>query len=172
MPYFRRRRRSPLAPIHSVKNIQDSVSLSVVGGNNTTVALARAVAIQDKANDTFELPTGALIKGVYFFIQMGLEATPPGNVDWYMYKSEAQQPSGAGFAVPGSTGGVSGRNQIFHEGKGIPGNTSNGQLYTWEGAISIPKGFQRFSEGDELVVIARSSVDYSLRVKCIYKWYA
>ncbi len=163
MPRFRRG--MSLRPINSVKNIVDGTFLGVTGAAITTVTLAKTT--NDYAGAVDEVPIGAKVSSVYLFVQI-LPALGTANVDWYIWK----KPLGVVGPVPGATGGTTQRKFILHEEKGIPGNAGDGAYpLTFKGVIKIPRGKQRFAEGDFLELKLRGADDYNACVKCIYKFY-
>ncbi len=166
MPRFRRGRGLSLRPINSVKNIVDGVFLGVAAAAVTTVNLAATVNAY--TGGVTEVPIGAKVSSVYLFVQSISDGTGISNHDWYVIR----KPTGVANPVPGATGGNTSRKYILHEEKGLPGNNSDGAApLTFRGVIKIPRGRQRFGEGDFLQLVARSADAYSLCVKCIYKFY-
>ncbi len=150
--------------IHTRKEIVDSVLLGVAAGTTTVVSLASVVNDYTGAVGTVE--TGSKIKFIYLFVQI-ISATGTANNDFYIQKS----PFGVPFPTPGATGGDTSRKYILHEEKGIPGNAADGAYpLTFKGVVKIPRGRQRFGEGDVLVLVLRGAVDiHNICVKSIYK---
>lgn len=166
MARFRRGRGLALRPINSVKNIVDGVFLGVTAASVTVVSLAATV--NDYVGGVTEVPIGAKVSSIYLFVQSISDGTGIANHDFYITKF----PSGVTMPVPGATGGDLNRKFILHEEKGIPGNNSDGAApLTFRGVIRIPKGRQRFAEGDVLQLRLRGADAYSACVKCIYKFY-
>lgn len=164
---IRRMRRRALfkRPINSVKNIVDSTAIGVAGATNTVVTLASAVNAYTGA--VTDVPIGAKVAGVYLFFQVACDATNA-NVDAYVAKSPGALP----VPNPGATGGHVYRKYILHEEKGLPGTYTAGSApLTYRGYIAIPKGRQRFAEGDVMFLSIRGAQQYSSCVKCIYKFY-
>lgn len=160
-----RRRSLRLRPINSVKNIVDSTNLGVAAGTTTFVTLAQAV--NTYAGGVSEVPIGAKLASVYLFVQVACDSTNA-NVDWLV----AKFPTGVTIPTPGASGGSTARKYILHEEKGIPGTFSAGSTpLTFKGVIRIPRGRQRFAEGDFLQLAIRGAQVYSACVKCIYKFY-
>ncbi len=165
--HLMRHRGMSLRPINSVKNIVDSVLLGVTGGTITNVDVA--VTVNDYTGTANEVPIGCKISSVYLFIQI-LPALGTANVDWFIAK--APNAVITALPVPGATGGTLERKYILHEEKGIPGNAGDGAYpLTFKGVIKIPKGRQRFGEGDRIRIRVRGADDYNACVKCIYKFY-
>ncbi len=96
-----------------------------------------------------------------------VSATGTGNSDWFI----AKIPEAVVLPTPGATGGTVARRFILHEEKGIPGNAADGAYpLTFKGVIKIPRGRQRFAEGDTILLVSRTAVDVSnLCIKSIYK---
>ncbi len=162
MPY---RRGMALRPINSVKNIIDGTFLAVAAGVTTNVVLATTV--NDYTGGVTEVPIGAKVSSIYLFVQV-LPTAGTANVDFYV----AKKPDGVSLPVAGATGGSPARKFILHEEKGIPGNAADGAYpLTFKGVIKIPKGRQRFAEGDDLILNIRGADIYNACVKCIYKFY-
>ncbi len=154
-----------LRPVNSVKNIVDGVFLGVAAAAITTVDLAKTT--NDYAGAVDEVPIGAKVSSIYLFVQV-LPSLGTANVDWYVLK----KPLGVVAPVPGATGGSTQRKFILHEEKGIPGNAGDGAYpLTFKGVIRIPRGRQRFAEGDFLQLVIRGADIYNACVKCIYKFY-
>ncbi len=163
MPRFQRG--MSLRPINSVKNILDATSIGVAAAVNTGITLAQTV--NDYTGGVVDVPIGAKVSSVYIFVQIIAQAAE-GVMDFYI----AKRPAGVILPTPGTTGGNQARKFILHEEKGIPGTFNNGASpLTFRGVIKIPRGRQRFAEGDDLTIQLRGSVAYSLCIKCIYKFY-
>ncbi len=159
------RRGLGLRPINSVKNILDGTFLGVAAGATTSVALAQVV--NSYAGGVIEVPIGAKISSIYLFVQV-LPTLGTANVDWFV----AKVPTGVALPIPGATGGSVARKYILHEEKGIPGNAGDGAYpLTFKGVIKIPRGRQRFAEGDFIFLQIRGVDIYNACVKCIYKFY-
>ncbi len=167
MMMARFRRSSNLRPINSVKNIVDGVFLGVAAAAVTPIDIA--VAINTYAGATTTVPIGAKVSSIYLFIQI-ISTTGTANADWFIAK--ANTATTLAMPVPGATGGDLNRRFILHEEKGIPGNASDGAYpLTFKGVIKLPKGRQRFGEGDFLRIFARSADIHNICVKAIYKFY-
>lgn len=152
-------------PINSVKNIVDSTLLAVAAGVTSVVTLA--ATINDYAGGVADVPIGAKVSSVYLFVQM-LPTAGTSNIDWFV----AKFPTGVTFPVPGATGGHISRKYILHEEKGLPGNAADGAYpATFKGVIKIPRGRQRFGEGDFLQIHLRGVDISNACIKCIYKFY-
>ncbi len=83
-----------------------------------------------------------------------------------------KKPTGITVPTPGATGGDVNRKLILHEEKGIPGNAADGAYpLTFKGVIKIPRGKQRWGEGDSLLLRMRGAGIYNACVKSIYKFY-
>ncbi len=162
------RRGLALRPINSVKNIVDSTQLGVAAATVTSVVLAGAV--NDYVGGNTEVPIGAKVSSVYLFVQ-GISAdSGVANFDWYIWKRPGSVTTIG--PVPGATGGSVDRKFILHEEKGIPGNALDGAYpLTFKGVIKIPRGRQRFGEGDQLRLQLRSTDVHNFCIKCIYKFY-
>lgn len=162
------RRALALRPINSVKNIVDGTFLGVSGGTQTKTLVANGV--NDYTGASGQVPIGATVKSVYLFIQILDSGSTATNVDWYIWKGPLDL--NAGMPAPGATGGDENRKYILHEEKGIPGNALDGAFpLTFKGVIKIPRGRQRFGEGDRLQVNAVGASAYNMCLKCIYKFY-
>ncbi len=161
-----RSRSMALRPINSVKNVVDGVFLGVAAGVQTLTTLAATV--NDYTGGNTEVPIGAKVSSIYLFVQMISGDSGIANSDFYIMK----RPSGVTEPTPGATGGSVSRKFILHEEKGIPGNALDGAApLTFRGVIRIPRGRQRFAEGDVIRLVARSADVYNMCVKCIYKFY-
>lgn len=162
----RLRRAFSRRPINSVKNIQDSTVIGVAAGVRSNVVLATAV--NDYTGVANTVPIGAKVSSIYIFWQCQPQAAQ-GQVDMYIFK----RPNAvAGFPAPGATGGNALRKWILHEEKGIPGVFNNGASpLTYRSVIRVPKGMQRFAEGDSIEIEFVCSTAYDGCVKAIYKFY-
>jgi len=161
------RRTMAMRPINSVKNIQDSVNLGVAAATVTTVVVG--LAVNDYTGGNTEVPVGAKVSSVYLFQQI-LPSLGTANVDWYIWKGPGSLT--ASMPVPGATGGAQNRRYILHEEKGIPGNAGDGAYpLTFKGVIKIPKGRQRFGEGDTIELRIRGTDIYNACTKAIYKFF-
>ncbi len=153
-------------PVNSVKNILDGTFLGVAAGVITTADVITNV--NTYAGGAIEVPTGAVIRGIYLFVQIQPQAVAS-QVDMYVGKF----PPGSVLPVPGATGGNVNRRFILHEEKGIPGAANNGSPpHTFRGYVKLPRGRQRIGETDRIVVRISSATAYDACVKSIYKWYS
>lgn len=165
---FRRRGGLGLRPINSNKAIIDGTFLTVGAGITTRVVVATTV--DDFTGATTEVPTGAKITSVYFFISIQQQAVNS-NVDFYITKRPGSIRD-TDMPVPGATGGSPYRKYILHEEKGLPGPSNNGSPpHIFRGVIRIPRGRQRMGETDEIQIVARGAAAYDLCIKAIYKYY-
>ncbi len=149
--------------INTRKEVVDAVNLGVGAGITTIVPLATTVDDYTGAVGTVE--NGSVIKWIYLFCQI-LPTVTTDNVDFYVMKA----PAVIAAPTPGATGGVASRKFILHEEKGIPGNAADGAYpLTFKGVIKIPRGRQRFAEGDRLFLAVRGTSAYNQCSKAIYK---
>jgi len=159
-------------PIVSNKEIVDSVTLLVSAGVTTTVNLANT--INDYAGTIGTQPLGSKILGFYLEISYNLSQVIVGRFDWYLAKRNSGRAI-VDYPAPGATGGNVLRKSIYHERKGVldGGTTSNagGQTSKSVEFIKIPRGAQRMGENDFWTIFASGSTNYSMCIKCIYKWY-
>ncbi len=162
--------------VRSNKEVLDLTFLGVTGAVITDVTLADAV--NDYVGTVGTCPISAKIKG--FFIEWSYNGDGPlsGNMDWYVAKAGAGNGI-ASFPTPGSTGGNILRKYIFQERKGlqapfsaVSGSAVSSQTRGGNMFIRIPRRFQNMAEGDKLALKIRSSVDYNICLKVIYKWFA
>ncbi len=162
------RRGLGLRPINSVKNIVDLINITVAAGTTTTVALASTV--NDYTGGSTEVPIGAKITSMYLFVQAINDVLPLTNVDWYVWKGPGNL--AATMPIPSGTGGDQNRRYILHEEKGIPGAADDGAApLTFRGVIKIPRGRQRFGEGDVMQIKVRGVSAHTWCAKIIYKFY-
>lgn len=159
------RRRLALRPVNSVKNIVDTTLLGVAAGTVSTILIGNTV--NNYAGAVTDIPIGAKVSSIYLFFQI-IPTTTNTNVDWYIIR----RPANVINPVPGATGGDVARRFILHEEKGIPGNFGSGQSpLTFRGVIKIPKGRQRWAEGDVIQIAAIGAATYNVCMKAIYKFY-
>ncbi len=168
MPYNRGRTRQSLRlrPVNTRKEIIDSTLLGVAAGIKSTIDLVTVVNDYDGTVGT--VVVGSTVGSIYLFVQINCETTSA-NVDWYIRKNPASQ-FAAGVPTPGATGGITTRRFIFHEEKGIPGSTSQGQSpLTFRGVIKLPPRFKRMGESDKIQLVLTAAVAHDICVKAIYK---
>ena len=167
-----RGRQSSKHPIVSNKEIVDTVSLLVAAGVTTDVDIATTV--NDYTGTVGTMPQAAKILGFYLEISYNLSQVIVGRLDWYLCKRESNRLASS-FPPAGGTGGSALRKSIFHERKGVldggSGTNIGGQTAKSVEFIKIPKGFQRMGELDVWMLRFQASTQYSVCVKCIYKWY-
>ncbi len=143
----------------------DGTFLGVAAAVVTIVNIA--ITVNTYAGLVTDVPIGAKVSSIYYFIQVQPQAAA-GVVDFFISK----RPNNVVLPVPGATGGDVNRKFIFHEEKGTPGVFNNGSPpSTFRGVVRIPKGRQRFAEGDNVSVRLRCSTAYDACVKAIYKFY-
>ncbi len=154
-----------LRPVNSNKEVIDTTLLAVGAAVVTTTILAQS--INDYVGTVGTCPLGAVIKGLYLFVQI-LPTAGTANVDWFLMKS----PNAIVPPIPGAVGGNVARKFILHEEKGLPGNAADGAYpATFKGVIKIPKSRQRMAEGDTIRILVRGADVYNACIKAIYKWY-
>ncbi len=159
------RKNLAMRPIVSNKEIIDTTLLGVSAA--TVSATSLVTVVNDYVGTVGTIPIGGKISSIFLFVQI-IETATTQNVDWYI----AKFPAGVGPPVPGATGGNVFRKFILHEEKGIPGNSNDGAYpSTFKGVIRIPRGRQRFAEGDLLQIRTRGVGIHNVCIKCIYKTY-
>ncbi len=165
-------RQSSKRPIVSNKEVVDAVTLLVTAGTVTNIDIA--TTINDYTGGVGTCPLGAKILGFYLEISYNLSQVIVGRFDWMLLKAESGRPN-SDFSAPGNVGGDELRKRVYHERKGVldGGTTTNagGQTAKSVEFIKIPRGVQRMGEGDRWVIRFSGSTNYSLCMKCIYKWY-
>ncbi len=157
-----------LRPINSVKNVLDS-SGGIVA--TTVLSVPIATAVDAYAGGAVEVPIGAKVFSFYLsvFIESDAAEGVSNLVDWHI----AVVPSGlAGLPNPGSTGGNALRKFIIHEEKGLAGfNDHKGLPMIFKGVIKLPRGYQRMSDGMQILFRAFSPTAGLFCIKAIYKFY-
>ncbi len=131
-----------------------------------------------------EVPRGCKINGFYLSLFFGLDVNQTGPaavplLDWYCMIEKggvliANGSFGNGatqIPVPGATGLNQNVNQIVHEEKGLIGEKNDGSKMVFQGVIKVPRGKQRFTVGDTIVINARANFDTVFCAKAIYKYY-
>ncbi len=146
----------------------DHVDLNATAASNVVVNVVNTV--NDYTGGVIDVPTGAVVKGVYISFNVGAVAGSAGSTsfDWYIWKN----PSGTFTPpTPGVTGGDNKRRHILHEEKGIV-NPQGASFMLFKGYIAIPKGRQRMGEQDILQIVYRSTLtNVSVCIKSIYKFF-
>ncbi len=170
-----------LRPIDSVKHIVETSGILASGTSAATANLVDGVDAYSLA-DTNGVPTGSKINSIYFscfFITEGGElAAEVPLVDWYIIKS----PGGTygttfdatNLPTPGATGSHANKRHILHTEKGLAGGgdaSLSGVPMIFKGVIRIPRGRQRWGEGDELLWCTRANFATKFCVQAIYKHY-
>ncbi len=166
--YTRRSNRKAFAlrPVHTNKEIVDSVTLGVSGGINTTVALATSV--NDYTGTVGTCPIGSSIKAINLQVTYQSNEATTGRLDWYLMKNPANQIT---QPIPGATGGDPARKFVFHESKGINPDDDGGPTRD-QGWISIPKRYTRMGEDDRILIRFGASDIHDVCIKAVYKWFA
>ena len=174
MPRGRFRRRRPMtAIVQSVKN-QYGVKQSITAMASTTIqfAVAGEVGAPTKVLG-FEVPVGAKIFSVTVFINViNSSGTGDGDLDWFIAKARGTQNKQTDFPDPDFTSvGLSDvRNQIFKSSATLFGTEDAGS-YGRSFHLKIPKIYQRMRAGDELFLKIQPSINASMSVGFIYKYY-
>ncbi len=166
------RRSQAKRPIHSNKEIVDTVALLVVGGTITDVNILETVNNYTGTVGTAAL--GSSVLGFYLETSVSGADSIVARTDWYLCKRPGNRTL-TDYPTPGSTGGSPQRKWIFHESKGIAQGESvsllGGQTTRTREFIKIPKGYRRCGENDRWTIRIGSSADYNYCLKCIYKVY-
>ncbi len=131
-----------------------------------------------------EVPRGCKITSFYLSLFFASDQNNTGVgeielVDWYIFHEKggvliANGSFGNGgtqIPVPGATGLNQNVNQVMHEEKGIVGEKNDGSKMVFQGVVRIPRGKQRFTVGDTVVINARANFATVFCGKAIYKYY-
>ncbi len=136
--------------IKSIKHYQHTPAQVISSSATGQVTLVNAIvegATRATATDVFE---GATVKAVYceFWIS-GVTIDKTGT--WCILKRPANvaQPT---FAEMANLGSYPNKKNILNAGQGIPPTNGN-VMNIYKGWIKIPKGKQRFGQGDKLQLV-------------------
>ncbi len=167
-----RRRRDPRRPINSRKNIDQSVAIIAAAGTDLDTPIVAVDAMPALAA-TAQITAGAIVNTIYLEVWMYGNAVAGINspVTWMLVKNPGNNLT---FLGPELAGTDDNKKFIFAMGKGLLGNSGNGQPgYLIRGWFSIPKKYRRFGFGDTLSLIVKNDTanDINICKLFIYKWY-
>ncbi len=183
---YRRRMRAAFAkrPVDAIKNVVD-VTTVVAAITNTVISRFVQTVDSPALSQLTAVERGCKINGVYMSLFFALDQNQAAAaqlllMDWYVLYDKGGRLStgtptfgdtGADLPIPGATGAAVNKNSILHEEKGLIGEKNDGSKMVFQGVIKIPRGKQRFTSGDTLVLVGRSNFDTVMCFKAIYKWY-
>ncbi len=163
-----RRRSNKGNIIDSVKHEIRYSALLANGGSTKEVVIAAAVNVPAADN---EVKTGSLIKAIFFENNYNAEGNLTILFDWAIYKLKSGQPTTIfDPAIPNEPT----RSQVFLWGMEMPAGINNSSSIKRIGTLLIPKGKQRMSEGDQWILVFRSTAGVAQEDACghfIYKEY-
>ncbi len=158
--------------INSRKNIVQSINI-LSAATQLNLIIVDTVDTMPAIADTDGVTAGAKINTVY------IEAWFYGNavaginspLTWALVKSP-----GANLVIPdpATAGSDDNKRWIFAMGKGLLGNSANGQPgYLIRGWFSIPKRMRRFGHDDQLILAIKNDTanDVNICRIMVYKWY-
>ncbi len=170
--------------INSVKNVVDLSSVLAASTNTVAFTILDTVDATTRGADPEEVPRGSKVTSFYLSLFFASDQNQTGVgeielVDWYIFLEKGGAIIANGsfgnartqIPIPGSTGLNPNVNQIIHEEKGLVGEKNDGSKMVFQGVVRIPRGKQRFSSGDTIVVCARSNFATVFCAKAIYKYY-
>ncbi len=159
-------------PINSRKNIVQNIAIGAAA-SETQLNIAIAVESMPALAATSQVVAGARINTVYLEVWVYGNAVAGINspIAWTL----AKNPGGnLNLPQPSTAGTDDNKRWIFAMGKGLVGNSGNGQPgYLIRGWFSIPKRMRRFGFGDTLVLNIENNTANDLNIceLIIYKWY-
>ncbi len=167
-----RRRRDPRRPINSRKNIDQTVAIIAAAGTDTDTPITAVEGMPTLAA-TAQITAGAIVNTIYLEVWMYGNAVAEVNspVTWMLVKNPGTNLT---FLGPELAGTDDNKKFIFAMGKGLLGNSGNGQPgYLIRGWFSIPKKYRRFGFGDSLQLVVKNDTanDINICKLFIYKWY-
>ncbi len=136
------------AVINSVKHIVQK-SLQLI--QEQTIANVAIVRVLDTISNPPDVVVGSVIKAVYLEYWLLGESAQPCTCTWSLEKLPND-----GTAMSQTQGqnlhDYPNKKNILHIGQGIIGDSNSNPIPVMRGWYKIPKGKQRFGQGDELLV--------------------
>ncbi len=170
-------RRNSLRPVNSIKNV---VELSgILAATTDTILLTAVTAVDSPALAVLQdVEKGCTINSIFislfFYSEGGEVANEVPLVDWYIWKNNANQSTGAEIPTPGATGANPLKRYILHQEKGLAGGgdaSLTGVPMVFKGVIKLPRTFKRMGLDDRIQIVGRSNFATKFCVQAIYKWY-
>ncbi len=166
------RKSNVLRPINSRKNINQRIAIIAAAGTDT-MRITNAVEVMPALAQTGQVVAGATVNTIYLEIWMYGNAVAGVNspVTWMLVKNPGNNLT---MPDPALAGADDNKRWIFAMGKGLLGNSGNGQPgYLIRGWFSIPKRMRRHGFDDEIQLIIKNDTanDINLCELAIYKWY-
>ncbi len=172
MSFRRGRGMAAKRPINSRKNIVQNITIGAAA-SETALNIAIAVEGMPALAATSQVVAGARINTVY--IEAWVYGNAVAGVNSPITWSLAKNPGGnLNLPQPSAAGADDNKRWIFAMGKGLVGNSANGQPgYLIRGWFSIPNRMRRFGFGDTLVLNIENNTANDLNIceLIIYKWY-
>ncbi len=159
--------------IDSTKHEVRYSALLASGGSVKSIVIAKGVNTADfTAGVDTQVKTGSVIKAIFFEQNYNFEGNITAVVDWAIVKQKAGQAIATEFdpAIPNQRL----RSQVFLWGMEMPAGINNSSAVKRIGTLLIPKGKQRMSEGDQWILVYRTSSGAGQEDACghfIYKEY-
>ncbi len=167
-----RRRRDPRRPINSRKNVDQAVGIIGAAATDIDNPIIGVESMPALAA-TSQITAGAIVNTIYLEVWLYGNAVAGINspVTWMLTKNPGGNLT---FLGPELAGTDENKKFIFAMGKGLLGNSANGQPgYLIRGWFSIPKKYRRFGFGDLLQLHVKNDTanDINICKLFIYKWY-
>ena len=134
--------------INSVKHVNQYTLAEVGPAAKTNLVIAKTVQGPD-ANLPSEVREGAVIKAVYLELWFLGTGQQPTTIFCFVEKITSEQGSGS-FTALQNVFTYGNKANILEMHQGVVGDANTNPVPFWRGWIKIPKGKQRFRNGDEL----------------------
>ncbi len=172
MSFRRNRGMAAKRPINSRKNIVQNVAIIAAAGTSTT-RIVNSVETMPALAQAAQVVTGSIVNTVYLEVWMYGNAVAGVNspVTWYLCKNPGNNLT---MPDPALAGTDDNKRWIYAMGKGLLGNSGNGQPgYLIRGWFSIPRRMRRMGFDDEIQLLIKNDTanDINLCTLMIYKWY-
>ncbi len=141
------------------------------GGSVVQVVIANTKNLENVASDV-DVKTGSLIKAIFFELNFNVEGSITAIYDWALIKKRQGQAVATEFdpAIPNQPA----RSQVFLWGMEMPAGINNSSAVKRIGTLLIPRGKQKMNEGDQWILVYRSTAGAGQEDSCghfVYKEY-
>ncbi len=160
-----------MRPIHRIKHVIDTSAGNLVAGTNVNIVLVKGVVAPDANSVQSEVEVGSKVNALYLRVEVSGDENVTGQIP-NCYMIVHRNPGGSVSAIaPNAVGSNLNKRYVIHqEMLMLQGESAGNPRTLFNGVISIPKGFRRFADTDQIQLrILAPTININYCVQCIYK---
>ncbi len=141
--------------INSEKRIVQFGIDTTLAGTVRALHLVSAVNTPVNAED---VPIGAVVKAIYVELWLMSDTQQLGSQIAFVEKTN-QNSAPANFSQSAALNGYANKKNVLQTTQGLTGDANSNPIPAFRGWIKIPKGKQRFGQGDDLWLVVSAIVE-------------